>query len=103
MSGNAQETNKWVAFVAYIWILFIVPLVVDSQNEFYRFHANQGLILFILGIVFTVASWVIPYVGWIISLAGWVISLVFMILGMVNAYNEEMKELPIIGNIRILK
>ncbi len=102
-NGNVQETNKWVAFIAYIWILFIVPMVVDSQNEFYRFHANQGLILFILNIVVVVAGRFIPVIGGIVSLAGAIVCLIFMILGMVNAYNEEMKELPVIGNIRIIK
>lgn len=101
--------NKVFGVLAYIGILFLVPLLARKDSPFAKFHTNQGLVLFIFefisGIVFGLLS-CIPFVGWIFSLAGKLISLaflVFMILGIVYAAQGQAKELPIIGKIKILK
>ncbi len=103
-----DSNDKVFGVLAYIGILFLVPLLA-GKTEFTRFHANQGLVLFLaeiaLGIVSGVLS-AIPFIGiigiLISSLIG-VVSLVFMVLGIVNAAQGEMKELPVIGSIRIIK
>ena len=98
--------NKWLALIGYLGILFLVPLLAAPKSEFARFHANQSLILFIasavLGIAVSIVSW-IPLIGWLVSLVASVLPLVFIIIGMINAYNEKAKELPFIGQYRILK
>ena len=48
--------NKAVAIVACFWILFFVPLVAAKDSGFAKFYANQGLILFITGIILSVAG-----------------------------------------------
>ncbi len=101
--GNVvmNETNKTMCILAYI--LFFIPLIADSSNEEYRFHANQGLLIFILGIIISVIGMFIPIIGWFIILPlGWLGVLAFCIIGIINAANEEMKELPLIGSIRII-
>lgn len=40
--------NKGMAVLSYIWILFIIPLFAAKDSKFARFHANQGLVLFIV-------------------------------------------------------
>ena len=44
----------------------------------------------------------IPILGWIVSAAGYVFSIVCFIMGIINACNGEMKELPLIGSIKLL-
>ncbi len=100
---NNQGTNKWLCVLAYFGILFFIPLVVDSSNEVYKFHANQGLNLFLFGLIVNVAARFIPYIGFIISMVGGIASLVFAIMGILNAINEETKELPLIGQFRLIK
>lgn len=108
------EQNKVMCIFAYIWFLFLIPLLAAPNSKFARFHANQGLVLFLanvaLGVVFGILMFIfafIPFAGWAInSILGLILSafsLVFMILGIVNAANGKAKELPLIGKIIIIK
>lgn len=109
LGGFIMDSNdKVFGVLAYIGILFLVPLLA-GKTEFTRFHANQGLVLFLAELVLSVAGTVlsfIPFVGFvgviITSLIG-VVSLVFMIIGIVNAAQGQMKELPVIGSIKLIK
>lgn len=108
------ENNKFMAVLSYIWILVLVPIFAAKDSPFAKFHANQGLVLFIcgvgysivVGIVRTMVTLILPLVGVILSTVFYIVSIVFLvlaILGIVNAVNGRAKELPIIGKIRILK
>jgi len=107
---DAQK-NKAFAILAYIWVLFLVPLLVAPQSKFARYHANQGLVLFLASLVVRAIGWVfpqIPYVGQFLGhvpltmLLG-VGLLVLMILGIVNAASGQCKPLPLIGHFQLLK
>ncbi len=96
------NTNKWICVLAYL--IFFVPLLVDGQNSDYKFHANQGLNLFLLSLIVNVVGWLIPVIGWLIVLpVGGIACLVFWIMGSLNAINEQNKPLPLIGSIELLK
>lgn len=87
------ESNKVMAIIAYIGLLFLIINILAAPNsKFARFHANQGLVLFIASIVLGF----IPVLGWLASVA-------LMIMGIVNAAQGQAKELPFIGKFRILK
>ena len=51
------EKNKVMAVLAYI--LFFIPLLAAKDSKFARFHTNQGLVLFLGGIIASVVA-VIP-------------------------------------------
>ena len=106
-TSNSASNDKLMGILSYIGILFIVPLLAAKESKFARFHANQGLVLFITDIVlFTVAGIIdgfVPIIGGLLSLAVYVFILVLMILGIVNAANGEEKELPVIGQYRLIK
>ena len=94
------EKNKVMAVLAYI--LFFIPLLAAKDSKFARFHTNQGLVLFLGGIIASVVA-VIPVIGWIVApIAGLVIT-VLAIIGILNALNGKAKELPVIGKFKILK
>lgn len=98
--------NKVMAILAYIGILFLIPLLAAQNSGFARFHTNQGLILFLAEVVLSAASGIlglIPFVGWIVSGAVGVLCLALMIIGIVNAANGKAKELPLIGGFRLIK
>ncbi len=103
-----ENDEKVFGVLAYIGILFLVPLLA-GKTEFSKFHANQGLVLFIAEIAVNIVAGIItliPIIGWIIGLLFWAVDifwLVLMIMGIVNACQGEMKELPLIGKIRIIK
>ena len=94
------EKNKVMALLAYI--IFLIPLLAAKDSKFARFHTNQGLVLFLGGIIASVVA-VIPVIGWIVApIAGLVIT-VLAIIGILNALNGRAKELPVIGKFKILK
>ena len=104
------QNNKVMALLAYLGFLFLIPLLAAPNSRFARFHANQGLVLFIFEAIAGVVTGIIciiPFVGWIIggilSSAVGIFGLVLMILGIVNAVNGQAKQLPLIGGITILK
>ena len=106
-----NSDHKLFAILGYILpFLFFLPLLNEKSkhNVFARFHANQQLILLILGvgIHFVVTPFLIVSLGFgaylftsLLNLA----LLVLVILGVINAAQEEAKELPLIGGFRVLK
>ena len=104
------QNNKVMALLAYLGFLFLIPLLAAPNSKFARFHANQGIVLFIFEAIAGVVTGIIciiPFVGWIIggilSSAVGIFGLVLMILGIVNAVNGQAKQLPLIGGITLLK
>lgn len=111
---NDIAANKVFAILAYLSILVLVPIFAAKDSRFARYHANQGLVLLICEAVVYVAIVIVNAIltavywrlFWIGSLLTWLQSiavLVMVVLGIVNAATGRMKDLPIIGRIRILK
>lgn len=101
-----MEGNKLLAAISYIGILFLVPLLAAKDDAFARYHANQGLVLFIANIAAAIAGFVLGFIPVIGIIVAWIIRIalfVLMILGIINALKGEMKPLPLIGGIEIIK
>ena len=98
--------NKLLAAISYIGILFLVPLLAAKDDAFARFHANQGLVLFIANIAAAIACFILGFIPVIGVIVAWIIRIalfVLMIFGIINALKGEMKPLPLIGGIEIIK
>ncbi len=109
-TNNEAQENKVVFMLAYLGILFFLPLVSVPNSKIGRFHANQGLVLLITGIVGQIILSILTTIAWrlwaLISLlyTVWGFALfALMIIGMLNANKGEQKPLPIIGHFKILK
>ena len=107
------EKKKAMGVLAYLSWLVLIPIFAAKDSKFARFHANQGLVLLIASAIFGVVRWVLSeilfaiswrlyFVTVIISLLG-LVFLALAIIGIVNAATGKAKELPVIGQIRILK
>ena len=105
--------NKVMAILAYFGPLCFIPMFAAKDSKFARFHANQGLTLFIAcvawSIAYSILNWIILAISWrlysISSIIG-LCSLVFLVLavlGIINAANGRAKELPVIGKFKFLK
>ena len=107
------EQNKGMAVLAYLGILVLIPLFAAKESKFARFHSNQGLLLCIAAIaysiVYTILSSIIIAISWRLSIIVSLLvlfSLVFLVLaiiGIINAANGKAKELPVIGKYKLLK
>ena len=58
------EKNKLMTGLAYL--LFFLPLLACPKSKFAKFHANQGLLLFIITLVGSIVLSLIWIIGWII-------------------------------------
>ncbi|HEC20931.1 MAG TPA: hypothetical protein ENI70_00250, partial [Candidatus Peregrinibacteria bacterium] len=84
------EVNKSIAALSYCWIMSVIIYALHRESPFVRFHAKQGIILFILSII----VWFLPYGRYIEVL---VIGL--MIAGFFEAVHGSYHPLPIIHEI----
>lgn len=96
------EKNKVFGILAYIGLLFLVPLLAAPESRFAKFHANQGLILFIFSVAIN-CVWIVPVLGWIVGFFGWIAVVVLAIMGIINAANGKMEKLPLIGDFELIK
>lgn len=112
-SDDVQQ-NKVYGILSYIGILVLIPLLAAKDSQYARFHANQGLVLFLTDIILWICVGTISAILKIVPIFGWIAAtligsavnillLVFMILGIVYACIGEPKKLPIIGAITIIR
>ena len=85
---------KTTSIVAYLTWIGLIIAICAGDKEGAKFHINQALVT----LLFSLLS-VIPCIGWVWG----VFMLVCWILGLIAAINQEEKEVPLIGKIRILK
>ena len=94
--------NRVMAILAYLSLLFLVPLLSAKESPFARYHTNQGIIVFIIHAVGVMLTQ-IPEVGWVVGAVISLFTTVLTIIGILNAYNGKAKELPLVGKFRIIK
>ncbi|TQS75088.1 hypothetical protein DX933_08870 [Ornithinibacillus gellani] len=103
MVEDDVQKNKGMAILAYIGLLFIVPLLAAKESKYAMYHVNQGIILSLFGIGLYVVGTILPVIGWLLILPVVSIAwLVMAILGILNAANGKEKPLPIIGKYKII-
>lgn len=56
------ELNNRLSLLSYLGILVLVPIFLVKRSRFARFHANQGLVLLIAGIVSDLALLVLKLI-----------------------------------------
>lgn len=113
------QNNKAMAVLSYIGIFVLIPVFAAKNSPYARYHANQGLILLLAGVVwgmfysivavclsilslFLPLLWAISFA--VISILG-ILSLVFLALaiyGIVNAATGKAKPLPVLGRFTLL-
>ncbi len=92
----AEGQSKLWAFIGYLGILCLLPLLLKKDDAFAHFHAKQGLVLFLTGVILSIIM-VIPILGWIVGAVGTLVLLVLWIIGLINALTGKQKALPLIG------
>ena len=98
---DKTEQHKLISYLSYFGLLFLVPYLLYKDDDFCRFHANQGLLLLIVSTVFNVAGGIWG-VGWLIRAVGWVFTLICFIRGLRSVYRGTKEPLPFIGTIKLL-
>ena len=98
-----ELTNRIFCAAAYFGFFFFLPLIAMPNSKEAKFHANQGLVLFLFGIILEgIASAAAVTLGSVFDVLS-ILHPLLMVYGAVNAFQGKMVELPLIGKLRILK
>ena len=84
--------SKMFAALSYFSILFLLLFFLRRDNSFAMYHARQGLVLLIYGVLADILG-VIPVIGWVFSL----FRIYCVFKGVSNAVNGVKEPLPYIG------
>lgn len=112
-SDTDIRKNKAMACLSYWGLLLLVPIFAAKDSPYARYHANQGLLLFLVNIAYGIVSSIInSIVGWIpvvrgivsgILTLGSIAIFVYVIVRTVEASRGKAKDIPIIGKFRLIK
>lgn len=61
-TGGAPSSNRNVMIVlSYLWLLALVPLVVEKEDREVQWHAKHGLVLMIVEVLFWVVFNIVTF------------------------------------------
>lgn len=81
VSKKDIDDGKSIAWLSYLGLLLLIPLLVKPENTFCKHHAKQGIVLLVLWIVVLILS---PFIRVLDSLALLAIA-VIAIIGIVQS------------------
>lgn len=125
VGGDADvQNNKGIAWLSYLGIFLLIPLFARKTSEYCKYHVKQGATLFCTYLAYLIASNILlaiigaifPGTNYYLFVAPspvysifstifslvYIFFLVVIIIGIVNAVKGEKKELPLLGQIKIL-
>ena len=112
-----RDRHHITAALSYLAFLVLIPLIFARRSHYARFHANQGLVLTIISLSYSLVTRIfvtfldilfggiyaaIPMTLSSIFNFGSIFFLILLILGISNAAKGRAKELPLIGRIRFI-
>jgi len=103
MDEKMVSEGKGLAWLSYLGILLLIPLLVNKDNEYSKFHVKQGIVLLVCTLIYSSGMYIlhfIPFInclGWIIAFGIWLFFLILTIMGIVNALTGKTESLPFIG------
>ena len=102
---NAEENKsssydpKTIAIIAYLTIIGLIIAFLlnnDKKQEFSSYHIRQSMGLALCSVALFIVG-MIPVLGWIVSFLGSIFLLLLWVLGLLNAINNEIKPVPVLG------
>ena len=91
-----MQEDRLLAAVGYLGIFCLIPLLLKKDSAFAQHHGRQGLVLLITWIVLWAGN-IIPLLGQIVWMLGSIVLIILVLLGMVNALQGKLWEMPVLG------
>ncbi|MBA7593933.1 hypothetical protein ES703_00869 [subsurface metagenome] len=117
-SATEEQINegKSLAWLSYLGILFLIPLLAHKDNPFSKYHARQGMVLFFVevalgivwGILYAIALAIAFGVGgvgfclvlvWIIMALAYLFVGILALIGLIQALSGKFWKMPILGDL----
>jgi uncharacterized membrane protein len=106
--GSAPSSNRNVMIVlSYLWLLALVPLLVEKDDKEVQWHAKHGLVLFVAEIIIAVVLAIIGAVltgvtagmdfgcgGCVLQSIFWIVILVVHVMAIVKGVNGQRLIIP---------
>jgi fumarate reductase subunit D len=92
---TASAEEKVYSVLSYFGVLCLVSILIMRDNEYVRFHAKQGLVLFIVETLFSIVT-ILPVLGFVVFGIVMIICAILSIIGMIQAYMGNKWEIPVI-------
>jgi len=94
--GASTSGENVYAILSYLWVLCLIPILLKKEDPFIRFHARQGLMLFIVEVGIVVVG-IVPIFGPVIYTLGCFICGVLSLIGIVQVLLGKKWKMPVIG------
>ncbi len=103
---GAQSSNRGIMIVlSYLWLLALVPLLVEKEDKEVQWHAKHGIVLMVAEIVLWIAITIVTFIisaasttlGCVVSLLTfglWIGILVVHVLCIVKGVNGQRFLIP---------
>jgi uncharacterized membrane protein len=99
-AGPVSSNRGVMIVLSYLWILALVPLLVEKDDQDVQWHAKHGIVLMVAEIVFWIAFNIVVYMipfGCVVGLMGPLVALVFLgvhIVAMIKGLNGQRLIIP---------
>lgn len=96
-----REGDKIMLVLAYFSILCLIPLLTVKDSDYVKFHARQGLALFLCWLGAALLSCILSVVGigaFLMPLVGFG-ALVLSIVGIIKAFKPERWRIPVVASV----
>lgn len=87
--------SRLMALMSYLGVLVFVPLAMNRDDEYVYFHARQGLIIWIAGIL-AIFMLYLPGMGKLIFSFLAMMVVIFSLLGLVSVLLHKAWKLPVV-------
>ena len=96
-TGTASPNRGIMLVLSYLWLLALIPFVVEKNDPEVQWHAKHGLVLtvaeFLLWVVVGIVTHVIPFAGCVLWML-WPLLLIFRIFLIIKATNGQRVLIP---------
>jgi uncharacterized membrane protein len=96
LESDGGARARTLAFISYLGILCLVPLIINRDDEYVAFHARQGLVLWMWGVL-AIFGLSLPVVGQFFFSVSAMAIMIFSIIGMVSVALSKAWKFPFIG------
>lgn len=87
-----------LAATSYFGIFCLIPLIFDDDSEYVRFHARQGLTLWLWTLIAVFALALGEFGGFFLTFS-MVVIVVFSVVGLISVLLSKSWRLPVIANL----
>ena len=102
--ASPASSNRGVMIVlSYLWILSLVPLLVEKEDKEVQWHAKHGIVLMVAEIVFWIVFNIVIYImpfGCVFGLLGPLVALAFIavhIVAIIKGLNGQRLIIPMLS------